>query len=232
LPASDSNTHADSHVQPERMAVARFPRLRVFGTILTLIIYQLPLGGYLVRGDSLGAQIGREAVFWALTFILLYYVRFIEHRPLSSVGLIRPTWKTVLFGVAGAFAMVAGMALIYMVIFPALGWSTNESAMVAVKSMPVWFRILLILRGAIFEEIYYRGFMIERLAEITRLRGVAALISLIAFTFAHLSSWGWNHLAVAAFGGAVLTVLYLIRRDLASTMIAHFLTDGVGFLLA
>jgi hypothetical protein len=37
---------------------------------------------------------------------------------------------------------------------------------------------------------------------------------LVAFTFALLSSWGWIHL-----------------RDLACTMIAHFVTDGVGFLL-
>jgi hypothetical protein len=36
---------------------------------------------------------------------------------------------------------------------------------------------------------------------------------------------------VAGFGGAILTGLYLLRRDLGSNMIAHFLTDGVGFLL-
>jgi membrane protease YdiL (CAAX protease family) len=87
------------------------------------------------------------------------------------------------------------------------------------------------LRAAVFEEIYYRGFMIERLAEITRLRWLAALISLTSFTFAHVSGWGWAHLMVAAFGGAILTGLYLLRRDLASNMVAHFLTDGVGFLL-
>jgi uncharacterized protein len=73
--------------------------------------------------------------------------------------------------------------------------------------------------------------VIERLAELTRLRWLAALISLTAFTFAHLGGWGWAHLVVAAFGGAVLTGLYLVRRDLASNMVAHFLTDGVGFLV-
>jgi membrane protease YdiL (CAAX protease family) len=215
----------------ERAEPARISHIKPLGTILILIIFQLPLGGYLVRGNGFGAEIGREAVFWALTFILVGYVLFIEGRPLSSVGLIRPTWKTVVFGVGGAFVMVAGMAVIYTVVFPALGLPTNEATMSAIKSMPLWFRALLILRAAVFEEIYYRGFMIERLAELTRLPWLAALISLAAFTFAHLSGWGWAHLMVAAFGGAVLTGLYLFRRDLASNMIAHFLTDGVGFLL-
>ena len=36
---------------------------------------------------------------------------------------------------------------------------------------------------------------------------------------------------IAVFGGIVLTGLYLWRRDLAANMIAHLLTDAVGFLL-
>jgi uncharacterized protein len=201
-----------------------------FITILILIVFQLPLGRYLASGNPLAAQIGAEAILWVLTLILVLYVLFVEARPISSVGLVRPTWKTMLFGVAGAFAMVSGTALIYIVVFPALGLSANEPAMSSVRSMPFWFRVLLIVRAAVFEEIYYRGFMIERLAELTHLRWIGALISLLAFTFAHLSGWGWAHLLVAGFGGAVLTGLYLLRRDLVANMIAHFLTDAIGFL--
>jgi uncharacterized protein len=199
-------------------------------TIVILVVFQLPLGRYLVPGNTLAAQVWAEAIFWVLTLMLVLYVLFVERRPISSVGLVRPTWKTLVFGVAGALAMVAGMALIYIVVFPALGLSASEPTMSAVKAMPFWFRVLLILRAATFEEIYYRGFMIERVAEITRLRWLGALISVVAFTFAHLSGWGWAHLLVAGFGGVVLTGLYLLRRDLASNMIAHFLTDAIGFL--
>ncbi len=216
---------------PERRETVKVPPLKVLGTISILVIFQLPLGRYLAPGNTFGAQVGGEGVFWGLTLLLLFYVLYIERRPLSSIGLTQPTWKSFVFGVAGAFAMVAGMAFIYMILFPMLGLSTNEPTMVAVKAMPLWFRVLLILRAAVFEEIYYRGFMIERLSEITRIRWLAASISLIAFTFAHLSGWGWAHLMVAAFGGAILTGLYLLRRDLACNMVAHFLTDAVGFLL-
>ena len=60
---------------------------------------------------------------------------------------------------------------------------------------------------------------------------IAAAIAWAAFTVAHLSYWGWAQLIVAGFAGLVLTALYLWRRDLPCNMLAHFLTDGVGFLL-
>jgi uncharacterized protein len=90
----------------------------------------------------------------------------------------------------------------------------------------------LAITAAVFEEIFYRGFTIERVAELTHLRWLAAGVSLAAFTYAHLGYWGWSHLIVAGFGGLVLTGLYLWRRDLVSNMVAHFLTDAIGFLLA
>jgi len=206
-------------------------RLRQATTLLVLIIFQLPLAGYLAPGEGLWAQVRREGIFWALTLLLLAHVRVAERRPLFSIGLKQPTSKSVWFGLAGAVVLVAGFAFIYIIIFPALGLPVNESQMAAVKSTPVWFRFLLVVRAAVFEETYYRGFAIERLTELTGLRWLASLISLAAFTFAHLAYWGWAHLIVAGFGGAVLTALYLVRRDLACNMLAHLITDGVGFLL-
>jgi hypothetical protein len=41
-----------------------------------------------------------------------------------------------------------------------------------------------------------------------------------------------SQLIVVGFGAVILTELYLLRHDLASNMLAHFLTDFIGFLLA
>jgi membrane protease YdiL (CAAX protease family) len=200
-------------------------------SLLIMVVLALPFVGLLCPGDTFAAQVGREGIYWLCTLALVAFVRKVEGRPISSIGLNRVTWKTGVFGVGGAAAMVAGMAAIYIVIFPFLGVSAHESMTASIKSMPLWFRIVLVLRAAVFEEIFYRGFMIERLTELTRLRWLATLVSLVAFTLAHLSGWGAAHLIVAAFGGIVLTTLYLLRKDLACNMLAHFLTDAVGFLL-
>jgi membrane protease YdiL (CAAX protease family) len=200
------------------------------GAIALIIVFLLPLAASVSPGGGLAAQVGREAVYWALALIIVGYVVIIEHRPLSSLGLRRPGWKSAVFGVAAAAVMVAGSAGIYLGLFPALGLSPNDSAMSTLQATPLWFRTVLILRAAVFEELYFRGFMIERLASITGVRWLAALISLLAFTFAHLRFWGWPHLLIAGFAGGILTGLYLWRRDLTCNMIAHLLTDAVGFL--
>jgi membrane protease YdiL (CAAX protease family) len=210
---------------------ARTPRKGPATALLVMIVFQLPIGGFLISGNTFDAQIAREGVYWALTVLLIAYILMVEQRSLSSIGLSWPTWKTLVVGIVGAVVMVAGMAAIYMVTFPALALPMTEATASAIKSTPTWFRLILVLRAAVFEEIFYRGFVIERLAELTRLRWLAALISLTAFTQAHLSAWGWAHLMIAGFGGLVLTALYLLRRDLASNMVAHFLTDAVGFLV-
>lgn len=202
-------------------------------TILLLIVFQLPIVGWLVPGSSFRALVGGECVYWAIAAILVAYVLFIERRPLSSIGLKKPTWKNAGLGFAGAAVMIGGAVLLYAVIFPALGLQLNQAAagLSALQSMPRWFQILLAARAAVFEEIFYRGFAIERISEITGIRWLAALISLAAFTYAHLSYWGWIQLIVVAFQGAALTALYLFRRDLGATMIAHFVTDIASFLL-
>ena len=201
------------------------------GAIALMVVLVLPLSGWLVHGSSLASEVGRELVFWALTLVLIAYVVLVERRAISSIGLVPPNWKTIVFGVLGAIVMVAGMAFIYLVIFPALGLSSVEPGTVAVRALPFWLRVLIVVRAAVFEEIFFRGFMIERLAEIFRSRWGAAAVSFAIFTFLHLGYWGWAHLLIAGFGGIILTALYLWRRDLTANMIAHFLTDAVGFLL-
>ena len=201
------------------------------GAVMLIVVLALPLPGWLVHGEGLAAEGMRELVFWALTLALLAYILLIERRPLSSIGLKPPNWKTIVFGVLGASVMVGGMAFIYLVVFPALGFSANEAGTGTITAFPFWFRVLIIVRAAVFEEIYFRGFMIERLTNILGSRWGAAAISLVVFTAEHLSYWGWAHLIVAGFGGIVLTGLYLWRRDLGGNMVAHLLTDAIGFLL-
>ncbi len=201
------------------------------GAITLMVVLALPLSGWLVHGSSLTSEVGRELVFWALTLVLIAYVHLVERRSISSIGLNPPNWKTIVFGSLGAFVMVGGMAFIYLVIFPALGLSPVEPGTVAIIALPFWLRVLIILRAAVFEEIFFRGFMIERLTEILGSRWGAAAVSLAVFTLLHLGYWGWAHLIIAGFGGIVLTALYLWRRDLPANMIAHLLTDAVGFLL-
>ncbi len=216
----------------ELAALKRRPRavLMAWVNVVLMVALQLPLAGRLFPGESFGAQIEREGVYWTLTAILLGYITLVELRPLSSVNLRRPTWKSLGFGIAGGIVMVMGIAFLYIRVLPVLGPTPSEGQLDTIRAMPLWFRLELVLRAAVFEELFYRGFVIERLTDLAGLRWLATVISLAAFTYAHLGYWGWAHLLIAGFGGCILSGLYLWRRDLSTSMIAHLVTDGIGFL--
>jgi uncharacterized protein len=205
--------------------------LRIALTILLLVVVQLPIPGWIAPGYSVSSILRAEPVYWVYTALILAFVLLVERRPLSSIGLRRPTWRTLLFGLLAAAIAIVGSTVLYVVVFPALKLSIGSASISTVQALPLWFRALLLVRAPVFEEIFYRGFAIERLTEITGKRWLAATISGAAFTYAHLSYWGWVQLIVVAYETAVLTVLYLLRRDLGSNMIAHFTADLTAFLV-
>ncbi|AMR29286.1 hypothetical protein A0257_20750 [Hymenobacter psoromatis] len=100
----------------------------------------------------------------------------------------------------------------------------------AILNTPYWYRILLVLRAAVVEEILFRGYLIEKVRQLSGSASLAVGVSIAAFTFAHLRGWGAVHLSAVALSGAVLALLYVWRRDLPSNMFGHFVTDAIGFL--
>lgn len=205
----------------------RWPYLAAIAICIT---FALPVPGWLSPGGSAVASGGRELIFWLMTASIVTYVLCVERQSLASVGLRRPSFASLGFGVAAAFVSFTGMALIYLVILPHIdpSYATRVST---VQNLSLGFRAVIVIRAAVFEELFYRGFMIERLAPILRSRFAAATLSWAAFTAAHVAYWGPGSILLAGFGGAVLTALYLWRRDLVSNVLAHGLTDAISILL-
>lgn len=155
-----------------------------------IVLFALPIAGWIVPGETLRAMIAREGLYWAMAAAIVAFVLFVERRPLSSIGLGKPRWSSVLYGLLGAVVALAGMTVLYFLVLPKLG-SDLSTRFAAVTATPLVLRIEIVARAAVFEELLYRGFMIERLTEILRVRWLAALVSLAAFTAAHLTFWGW-----------------------------------------
>ena len=78
----------------------------------------------------------------------------------------------------------------------------------------------------------FRGFAIERGREVFGSLRIASALSWIVFTLEHIATWGWSHVLIAGFGGLLLTLLYVWRRNLWINVIAHFVVDGASVLLA
>lgn len=207
------------------------PNLKtVVGLLLALVIPFCHLGELGRAHSGLGPLWGGEVLWWVIALGLLLYVVAVERRPLASIGFKAPRISDVVWAVVAGILMVVGIALIAVLLLPALHLSVTKQMAGALQT-PIWFRVAQVSRAAVVEEILFRGYGMERLAEVTSSRLISAITTWLLFTAAHLSSWGLGQVIIAAFGGAVLTLLYVWRRNLWANMIAHWLTDAAGFIL-
>lgn len=208
-------------------------------TILILIGLFLTVGLVLLRANEFGEHFmhldrmaSRDLFWWPLLLATLFYVVAIERRPLSSIGLVRPGWTTLLFGVVGA-VLVFAIEPVLVIGLHALHLNPNAGAATAQKlnALPYWYKLTLVTRAAIVEEVIFRGYAIARLEELSGSRTLAVLLSTAAFAAAHLAFWGWVPLIGVSAAGLILALLFVWRRDLGANMIAHFIIDGVALLV-
>jgi membrane protease YdiL (CAAX protease family) len=191
-----------------------------------------PIAKWLVPGSELGAMLGREAVWWVLAAAILAWLRWGEGLPLSSIGIRAINWKSVVFGVLAAITVTIAIGVQFAVIIPRfhLNAAPALAAQKMILSTPYSFRVMMVLRAAVVEEILFRGYLIEKLRQVAGSNWIAVLGSVAAFTYAHLAGWGAVQLIPVAASGLIFALLYVWRRDLKSNMIGHFIADGLGFL--
>jgi membrane protease YdiL (CAAX protease family) len=202
----------------------------VIGLLLALGLPFCHLGDLGRAHSGLGPLLDGDVLWWALFAAIILYTLFVEHRALSSIGFRRPGGWDIALGVLAGVAVFMGTGIIFQFVLPALHMSVDRQLATAVQA-PLWFRLINVTRAAVVEEAAFRGYGIERLNELTGSALLAGFATWVLFTMAHLSSWGWAQVIIAAYGGFVLTALYLWRRNLWSNIIAHWLTDGAAFIL-
>jgi membrane protease YdiL (CAAX protease family) len=200
----------------------------VLGLLLTLGVGCLPFPVWVHELKDARHMLVTEAIYWTLVAAVLAYVVFVEKRSLISIGLRRASMLDLFIGVVIALATIAGLAVLYIVVIPALHLETKS--LDTLTAAPVWWLVISVVRAGVSEEVLFRGYPIERLKELTGSRVVAALVPLALFALAHVGPWGWSHLIIAGFGGAMFTGLYSWRRSLWANILAHIMVDGIGLL--
>ncbi len=203
----------------------------VLGLVLTLGLGSLPFPVWDNELKDVPHMLGNEAIYWTLVAATLAYVVLVEKRALTSIGLRRPGLVDALVALAFAATIIVGLAALYLFVLPALHMDEMQ-AFDTLNAAPAWWLAISVVRAGVSEEIMFRGYPIERLKELTGNSFIAALLPLALFSLAHVGPWGWSHLIIAGFGGAMFTLLYLWRRNLWVNIVAHVLVDGIGLLVA
>ena len=165
----------------------------------------------------------REALILATAAALLIYIRRVEGLSLQSVGLGTSVWwKSIAWGVV--LTIVCGGAAGMIVHATKFTGGPNAHDL---ERLPLWLVVTIVFRAGFVEELFYRGFSIERLSSMGWPRPAAALLPLTVFSLLHYTG-GPVNILIAFVLGAILAAFYLWRRDLVANIIAHFLVDFVG----
>jgi membrane protease YdiL (CAAX protease family) len=195
-----------------------------------LVVPLLPL---VFNADYRGAVPTRAQVEWGLAIhwinllSLLMVVLFWERRGLASIGIRVFHWPVLAIGLLAGFAMTVLSGLLVNV----LQIKADAQFAQNLLSLPWGLRVLLVLTAGIFEETLFRGYAFERLTTLLGSRWLAAAITWATFVIGHAPAVGWIHLPPIAIVSALITLLYVWKRDLVLNMTAHSTVDGIGLLL-
>ena len=203
-------------------------RITYFGLFLSLFAMLLvrQTVAYFSPTLTFTAAIWKESLIWASAIVLLILVRRGERLPFTSVGLGTSTWwKSVLWG----FVIAVACAIVGGVLAALTGYGHGPGS-AAFEKLPLWLITLIVFRAGVVEELFYRGYAIERLQALGLNRYWAAAIPLIIFALGHWTG-GAANIVIALALGAILAGFYLWRRDLIANMIGHFAVDFVANVL-
>ena len=166
----------------------------------------------------------KESLMFFSAGTVLWLLRFREGQSLRSIGVgTSPWWKSLLWGlVTGALCLGVAIGLALLTHY---GQGTSY-----LDKLPVSIVTLVVLRAGIVEELFYRGYAIERLQAVGLGRSAAIVLPLIIFSVAHWTG-GWANVLIAFVTGAILTAFYFWRKDLVANMIGHFLVDFIANVL-
>lgn len=230
-----SNEDVGAHAAPAATR-RRFGSIASFLALALVVAYPLSrqvLTGFILPAlqplGQLATDIVSEAVAWSYALLALAVVLRWGQLPLARLGLGRVGWKTAAFGVGGAIATIVLGNIVASLAFGLLGQMPQAAPALAHGS--VIYAVMLALRAGAVEELLYRGIAIELLTELTGLRWVAAVLSLLLFVLPHAAVFGWLQLIPIAAAGLVMTLLYLWRHDLWANILAHTLVDALGLVL-
>jgi membrane protease YdiL (CAAX protease family) len=172
----------------------------------------------------------REIILFALAGLVLLIIKRKERLGWDSVGLQRPAlgntaiWVMITFvGVALAIAVAFGFIKLF-------GLPVGSVDSKAYDALPTWLLLVVIIRAGFVEELFYRGYAIERLQSLTGSLIFAAGIPLVIFAVSHYRQ-GQAGIIIAMLTGAVLTGVYVYKRNLWITITVHFLGDFIPNIL-
>jgi uncharacterized protein len=200
--------------------------------VIAILGCEFFLRDVLISPDASKLLVGLTiAAEWVVALLLLFYwIPKVENRRWTSVGFrkfkLRYVWLAF-----GAYVVYALVSTAVEQGLKAADLQTLRDLSPTLKDYGFPLLLGLFLTGTFVEEVLYRGYVIERLTELTGRRWIGAVVSWIAFSLVHLRFFGPGPTLEVAIIGAAFVALYLAAKSIWPSIIVHGINDTVGFLI-
>ncbi len=203
----------------------------IIGLFVILGSEYLLRNAFISKGAD-GLQIGITiAVEWIVAlFLLLYWIPKIERRSIESIGFKKFRLKYIWISIV-AYLVYALISLGVEPGLKSLGWQSLRDLSPSLNGYGFPLLFGLFLTGTFVEEIFYRGYLIERLTELTGRRWLAGIVSWLTFTLVHVRFFGLGPTLEVAIFAVILVLLYTRAKSIWPAIIAHGVNDVIGFLI-
>jgi len=168
----------------------------------------------------------RELSLFAWAGVLAYIIRRKELLGWESVGLQRNSATKTALWVLITIPCLALALFLALGLSKLLGLPLGSADAAKFDRLPIWVLMLVVIRAGFLEEFFYRGYAIDRLQRLFGNRLCAVGVPLVLFAVFHYRQ-GWAGIIIAFMTGAVLTSVYLYKRNLWIGITAHFLVDFI-----
>src|SRR5262245_6663560 len=114
---------------------------------------------FFIPGITFTSALLREALIWVSALALILIIRRGEHLPMRSIGLgTARWWKSILWGFV--IAVVSAVVVVALAYATSYGHGPGSAAF---EKLPLWLITAIVIRAGVVEELFYRGYAIERL---------------------------------------------------------------------
>jgi membrane protease YdiL (CAAX protease family) len=165
-----------------------------------------------------------------LSFLVLFWVPKVEKKNLASIGLGKFKRRHLGWGVL-VYLLVLVASSINGFVLQSVGLPSLRSLQPMLKRYNLATLFGLFLTGTFLEEVFYRGYLIERMTMLTGHRWVAASASWLLFTLVHLKFFGLGPTMDVSVLSAALVLLYAKEKSILPCIVVHGINDALAFLV-
>jgi len=173
--------------------------------------------------------VAQLTVYAASIAILAGALPALAHRSLAQLGLRAPRWSDLMWGGAGAIAMLLAATVVAVVEESVFHLKADEVQVHLLRQahgpLLAGFAFIACIGAPVFEELTFRGFVFNALLRYMPV-WLAVSLSAALFGLAHFQPGNGGAILPLIAGGAVLALVYYRSGSLVSSMLTHSLFNA------